>query len=258
MDENILLPENIFRNLNTRFVGQKIIYYPALGSTMEAAKREALWGAEAGTVIVAEKQTAGRGRFDRTWLSPKGGLALSIILRPNLDYLPYMIMLASLAVHYSIREITGLKSQIKWPNDVLINEKKVCGILIENDIRNNSLIYTIIGIGLNVNMKIVDYPEISSLATSLSDQVGKKVSKLDMLRQILVETERLYQTLPQKELILEQWKDHLVTLGQEIRVNMGSKVYRGTAESVAEDGSLLLRRSNGSLMKIIAGEVTLR
>jgi BirA family biotin operon repressor/biotin-[acetyl-CoA-carboxylase] ligase len=114
---------------------------------MDSARKEAQWGAEAGTVILADEQTSARGRLRRTWYSPKGGLCFSVILRPNIDYLPYMIMLASLAVTYSIRIITGLKPQIKWPNDVLIREKKVCGILIENDIRKNVLRHMVIGIG---------------------------------------------------------------------------------------------------------------
>src|SRR5450759_337001 len=145
MDNNILNPELIQRDLPTRFIGQKIIYYPSLTSTMDAAKKEALWGAEAGTVVLAGEQTAGRGRLQRSWLSPVGGLAFSVILRPNLSYLPYMVMLASLAVTYGIRSLTGLKPQIKWPNDVLIGEKKICGILIENDIRKNILKHMVIG-----------------------------------------------------------------------------------------------------------------
>ncbi len=141
MEGKDLSPDLLIRDLKTRFIGQKVIYYPTLDSTMNAARREAQWGAEAGTIVITDEQTAGRGRLQRTWLSPKGGLAFSVILRPNFDYLPYMVMLASLAVTYGIQVITGLKPQIKWPNDVLINDKKVCGILIENDIRKNSLRY---------------------------------------------------------------------------------------------------------------------
>jgi BirA family biotin operon repressor/biotin-[acetyl-CoA-carboxylase] ligase len=175
-----------------------------------------------------------------------------------MDYLPNMIMLASLAVTYSIQIITGLKPQIKWPNDVLINEKKVCGILIENDIRNNFLRHMIIGIGINVNLHIPDYPEIAPIATSLSDQLGKEVSRLDIIRQLLIEMDRLYQSLPQGDFILEQWKRHLITLGQKVQVNLGDKIYKGTTESVTKDGSLMLRQEDGSLTKIVAGDVSLK
>ena len=257
MDDD-LSPEIILQNLKTQFIGQKIIYFPILDSTMEAARREALWGAEAGTVIIAEQQSGGRGRLQRKWISPRGGLALSIILRPNIDHLPYMIMISSLAVVNSIQAITSLNPQIKWPNDILINEKKICGILIENDLRQNSLHHAIIGIGINVNMHISDYPEIASFATSLSDQLGREISKLDLLRQVLIEMERLYQLLSQKEYILAQWKDNLITLGQSIEINMGNKIYKGIAESVSKEGNLLLRQKNGTLVRIVAGDVTLR
>ena len=258
MDNNILTPELIQRDLPTRFIGQKIIYYPSLDSTMDAAKKEAQWGAEAGTVIVAGEQTTGHGRLQRTWLSPAGGLAFSVILRPNLSYLPYMIMLASLAVTYGIRSLTGLKAQIKWPNDVLIGEKKVCGILIENDIRKNILKHTVVGIGINVNLQVDQHPEIAAIATSLSDQLNRQVPRSEVLRAVLVEMDRLYADLPQGERLLNQWKNNLVTLGQQVQVNMGDQVYTGRAESVTDDGSLMLRQKDGKLVQIIAGDVMLR
>jgi BirA family biotin operon repressor/biotin-[acetyl-CoA-carboxylase] ligase len=255
MLDDTLSPEIILRNLNTQFMGQKVIYYPTLDSTMEAARREAQWGASAGTIVVAEEQTAGRGRLQRNWISPKGQLAFSIILRPNMDYLPQMIMISSLAVAYSIQKLTGLRPRIKWPNDVLIGEKKVCGILIENDIRKNSLKHTIIGIGVNVNMNIKDYPEISSIATSLVDELGEEVSRAQLLRQLLVELEILYHALPDGDSIIEQWQSRLMTLGLRVYVNMGDTYYDGIAESVCKDGSLMLRQKDGALIKIVAGDV---
>jgi len=129
-------------------------------------KKRSSMGERGRTVVVAGEQTAGRGRLHRTWLSPVGGLAFSVVLRPNFSYLPYMIMLASLSVTYGIRSLTGLKPQIKWPNDVMIGEKKVCGILIENDIRKNVLKHMVIGIGINVNLRINQHPEIAPIATS--------------------------------------------------------------------------------------------
>jgi BirA family transcriptional regulator, biotin operon repressor / biotin---[acetyl-CoA-carboxylase] ligase len=253
--DSILSPETIIASLPTRFIGHKVIHFPTLDSTMNAAKREALWGAQAGTVIIADEQKEGRGRLQRTWISPRGGLAFSIILRPNLAYLQDMIMLASLAVAYGIRDITGLTPQIKWPNDILINNKKVCGILIETDIRKDILRYLVIGFGINVNLHTKDYSEIASTATSLADQLGHPLSRLDLIRQILIELDKLYQALPQEGSIFEQWKKNLVTLGQLVAVNQGDTVYRGNAESVNRDGSLMLRQDDGSLIKIIAGDV---
>ncbi len=257
MIENSLSPVSITNNLETHFIGQRVICYPSLTSTMEVAKQEAQRGAAEGTVVVAEEQTGGKGRLRRVWLSPKGSIALSIILYPSAAYLPSLIMLASLAVVYSIEVVTGLKSQVKWPNDILINGRKVCGILIESDVRKNIVGYAIIGIGVNVNLRLCDFPEISPIATSLSDELGRNVSRLDMIRQLLVEIERLYLTLQAGGSIYDEWRDSLVTLGKRVRVKWDKTIYEGIAESVTRDGSLLLRRSDGSLTKIVAGDVTL-
>jgi BirA family transcriptional regulator, biotin operon repressor / biotin---[acetyl-CoA-carboxylase] ligase len=258
MEYDLISPNLIINNLKTRFIGQKIIHYTSLKSTMETAKREANWGVEAGTVIVADEQTDGRGRLARTWVSPKGGLAFSLILRPNIEYLPFMMMMTSLAVANSIQSVTGLKPWIKWPNDVLLNEKKVCGILIENDIRKNSLRHTIIGIGINVNINMPDYPLIAPIATSLSDQLGKPVSRLTMIREVLTEMDNLYQYLPQGDVIFNQWRDRLINLGQMVNVNTGDSISSGIAESVNRDGSLMLRQRDGSLIKVIVGDVNLK
>ena len=253
-----MFPASITNNLKTCFVGQRVIYYPTVTSTMDIAKREARQGTAEGTVIVAGKQTVGRGRRQRTWLSPEGSLALSIILYPNVVYLPSLIMLASLAAVHGIEAATGLKAQIKWPNDVLINGKKVCGILIENEVRGNIVDYAIIGIGINVNLKLSDFPEILPTATSLSDELGRDVPMLDVIQQLLIEVERLYLALLAGESVYEEWRDRLVTLGKRIQVKSGDIVCRGIAESVAQDGSLLLRHSDGRLIKIVAGDATLR
>ncbi len=257
MGENSLSPASITSDLETQFIGHKVIYYPRLTSTMEVARREARRGAVEGTVVIAGEQTAGKGRLRRVWLSPKGSLALSIILHPSLVYLPSLIMLASLAVVRSIEAVTGLKSQVKWPNDVLVNGRKICGILIESDVRGDTVAYAIIGIGVNVNLRLSDFPEILPLATSLSDELGRDVSLLSLIRRLLVEMEGLYLTLLAGGSIYEEWRDNLVTLGKKVRVESGKIRHEGIAESVATDGSLLLRHSNGSLTKIVAGDVTL-
>jgi BirA family biotin operon repressor/biotin-[acetyl-CoA-carboxylase] ligase len=258
MVENNLSPASITGNLGTHLIGQRVICYPSLTSTMEVAKQEAQLGAVKGTVVIADEQTAGRGRIKRVWVSPKGSLALSIILYPSVVNLPSLIMLASLAVVHSIEAVTGLRAQIKWPNDVLVNGRKVCGILIESSLRANIVDYTIIGIGINVNLRLADFPEIQSSATSLSAELGRGVSRLEVIRRLLVEIERLYLALQAGESIYEEWRDSLVTLGRRVRVKSGKTVYEGVAESVSKDGSLLLRHSNGNLSKIVAGDATLR
>ena len=258
MVENSLSPAAITNNLETRFIGQRVIYYPSLSSTMEVAKQEAQKGAAEGTVIIADEQTAGKGRIKRVWLSPKGNIALSVILYPSLAYLPSLIMLASLAVIRSLEAVTNLKLQVKWPNDVLANGKKVCGVLIESNVRGDVVDYAIIGIGVNVNLRPYDFPEIQATATSLSHELGRDVSRLNVIRRLLVEIERLYLTLLAGGSIYEEWRDSLVTLGRRVQVKSGKTIYQGIAESVTRDGRLLLRHSDGSLSKIVAGDVTLR
>ncbi len=258
MVENNLSPASITGNLGTHVIGQRVICYPSLTSTMDVAKQEAQLGAVEGTVVIADEQTMGRGRIKRVWLSPKGSIALSIILYPSVVNLPSLIMLASLAVAHSIETGTGLRSQIKWPNDVLINDRKVCGILIESSVRGNIVDYAIIGIGINVNLRLSDFPEIQSIATSLSAELGRDVSRLRVIRQLLIEVERLYLALQTGGSIYEEWRDSLVTLGRRVQIKSGKTIYEGVAESVARDGSLLLRHSNGNLSKIVAGDTTLR
>jgi len=258
MSEDSLSADLIKSGLETRFVGQRILYYPSVTSTNELAKREAGQGAAEGTVIVADEQTRGRGRLKRTWLTPEGNIALSVILYPDVSVLHSLIMLASLAVVHSIESDTGLETQIKWPNDILINGKKVCGILMESDVQENRVKYVIIGIGINVNLRPEDSPEIQSSATSLSGELGREVSRLSVVRNLLVEMEHMYLNLSPGGHVYEEWRDRLATLGKEVRITEGETVYGGVAESVDTDGSLLLRLPDGSLRRIVAGDVTLR
>jgi len=258
MIEDSLSLAAITNGLATRFIGQEVTCYPSLPSTNDIAKHKAKEGAKEGTVIVAEEQTAGRGRIGRGWLSPRGSVALSIILYPPLAYLPSLIMVASLAVAYSIEQVTSLKAQIKWPNDVLLNDKKVCGILVESDVRGDKVDYAVIGIGLNVNLKLSEFPQIAPMATSISRELGREVSRREMVQSLLTEAEKLYLALAEGDSVFKQWRDNLVTLGKKVQVSSGEATYRGIAESVASDGSLLLRQPDGSLLKIVAGDVTLR
>lgn len=256
--ESMLSPAAITDNLATRFVGQRVLYYPSLPSTMDAAREAAQKRAAEGTVVIAGEQTAGRGRLKRTWLSPRGSLALSLILYPEVARLSCLIMLASLAVSHSIEALTGLKPRLKWPNDVLLNGKKVCGILVESSVHGNAVEYAIIGIGINVNLRLADFPELSIIATSLSEELGREVSRLELVRQLLVELEKLYLRVRAGESLYEEWRDSLETLGKKVRVTFAKAVEEGVAESVDEDGSLLLRHTDGSLVRIVAGDVTLR
>ncbi len=255
MAEGSLSEAAITHSLGTSFIGQRVIYYPVLASTMEIARLEAQKGASEGTVVVADRQTAGRGRIKRLWLSPEGSIAISIILRPDISCLPYLVMVASLAVVHSIEWATGLEPQIKWPNDVLIGNKKVSGILIENGLRGENVDYSILGIGININLKVSGFPDIAGIATSLSDELGRHVLRLGLVRRLLVEVERLYLAAKQGEPVFEEWRDRLVTLGKRVQLRSGKDTYRGIAQSVKPDGSLILRQPDGRLVEIVAGDI---
>ena len=244
--------------LKTRTVGRRVLYFLSLPSTMEAARLEAMTGAAEGTIVVASEQTAGRGRFARQWLSPPGSISLSAVLRPEFTSLPFMIMFSAVAVARAIEGITGLKTQLKWPNDVLVGGKKVCGILTESSLRDSQVDYVVTGIGINVNMRMVEFPEVSAIATSLSDELGSEVSILELLRRLLVEMDRLYGLLPDGELIYKEWRQRMAMLGKRVQVISGDDSCEGLAEDVAGDGSLLLHLDDGSMQRVLAGDVSLR
>ena len=258
MPEEILNNNAIMTGLATRFIGQNVLYYPVTSSTNDIARQQALAKCPEGTAVIAERQTSGRGRLKREWVTPQGNIAVSVVLYPARKDLPFLTILTALAVHNCIEKTTGLKCQLKWPNDVLINGKKVCGILLESRAAANSVDYAIIGIGINVNMKLADYPEISAIATSLGGETGKEVSRVVLLQNLFLEMEILYLRLQSGESILAEWRDNLVTLGKQVHVRAGDDVFEGIAESVADDGSLLLRCADGSLMQFTAGDVTLK
>jgi BirA family biotin operon repressor/biotin-[acetyl-CoA-carboxylase] ligase len=224
---------------------------------MDTARQMARQGATDGTIIIAGEQTAGKGRMKRSWLSPRGNIALSIVLYPDIPSLPYLIMIASLAVVHAIETVTGVKAQIKWPNDVLIDGKKVCGILIENQVNGNKVAYSIVGIGINVDLNTADYPEISSTSISL-DSKSVPDLRIKIIRSLLAEFERLYLKLPDGRLIYEAWYSQLFTLGKKVRATTGTKIIEGLADSVDETGALSIRKPDGTLVKVVAGDVTLR
>jgi BirA family biotin operon repressor/biotin-[acetyl-CoA-carboxylase] ligase len=167
-------------------------------------------------------------------------------------------MVAALAVASAIEKVTGLRPGIKWPNDVLINRRKVCGILIETKVGRGSSNYAVVGIGINVNLRLADYPDIAPLATSLSDELGGAVSRLDLLCRLLEEFERLYLAASAGNSVFDQWRARLVTLGKRVTASCEGTRLEGMAESVAPDGSLMLRHSDGTLSRIVAGDVSLR
>ena len=254
--EDSLSPQKITSGLNTSLIGKRVIHYPSLPSTMETARKEAGQGAPEGTVVIADEQTAGHGRLGRAWLSPEGSVSLSVVLYPDIAGLPYLIMIASLAVARSIEAVTGLEALLKWPNDVLVNGRKVAGILIESSMGGKAVDYAVMGIGININVDMSAFPEIAATATSLSGELHSSVSRLGVVRRLLVELDGLYKAPWQA--IYGEWRSRLTTLGRQVCVVSGGDAQYGRAESVTADGSLMLRADDGSLTKVLAGDISLR
>ena len=233
---------------------QKIHYFSEIGSTMDAARELAKKGAGEGTIVIAEAQTHGRGRLGREWLSPKGGIYFTLILRPKISPAssPRINLMASLAVAVTIRKLFGLDAGLKWPNDVLIEGKKVCGILAEMDAETDVLNFVNLGIGINANTSI---PRFEKTATSLKHATGKDISRKEFLGALLVEIEHRQASLMEASL-LEEWRKLSVTLGKDVRIVAPGEVIVGRAIDVDTTGALIIRQRNGSLKKAVAGDCT--
>ena len=233
---------------------QKIHYFSEIGSTMDAARELAKKGAGEGTIVIAEAQTHGRGRLGREWLSPKGGIYFTLILRPKISPVnaPRINLMASVAVAVTIRKLFGLDAGLKWPNDVLIEGKKVCGILAEMDAETDVVNFVNLGIGINANTSI---PRFEKTATSLKHAVGEDISRKELLGALLVEIEHRQASLMEASL-LEEWRKLSVTLGKDVRIVAPGEVIVGRAIDVDATGALIIREGNGSLKKAVAGDCT--
>jgi BirA family biotin operon repressor/biotin-[acetyl-CoA-carboxylase] ligase len=243
------------RNLKTRYIGRELQYLAVTTSTMDEARKLAEQGAPEGTAIIAGRQVAGRGRMGRSWLSPEGGLATSIILRPPLKNVRLLPAIASVAVFRTIGRM-GIRASIKWPNDVLVSGKKICGILIENMFDAGQLLHSVVGIGINVNFDTTLYPEIAGIATSLSVELRKEISMPEVVLNLYSDLERLYDQIGKPDVILGEWVNAMVTIGRRVTVNTGSCTLEGIAEAVNKEGNLLLRLDDGSELEIVAGDVS--
>jgi BirA family biotin operon repressor/biotin-[acetyl-CoA-carboxylase] ligase len=229
---------------------QKVRHYGEVNSTMEVAKELAKKGVEEGTIVVAESQSRGRGRLGREWSSPVGGIYCTVVLRPKVSpaYAPRISLMASVAVARTIRDLFGLPAELKWPNDVLIGGKKVCGILAEMEAETDELKFVNLGIGMNVNCSISQ-----ERATSLRDELGRDVSRKMVLGAVLAEIQRQQNVLTTDDLLAE-WKKLSVTLGREVRVASLGEEISGKAIDVDSDGALIVACPDGSVKKVFAGD----
>jgi len=259
-----LIPSEIRWKLKTRLLGKEIISYKCVDSTNDVAYSLAEKGLKDGAAIFAEEQTKGKGRHGRRWVSPpRMGIYMSCVLRPDIapNEISRITLLAAVSVARAIHEATGLTARIKWPNDILINGRKVCGILTEMKAEQDSVDFVVLGIGVNVNTKVECLPKGSSSLKEELRKIGRdeQVSRIELAKRILEDLESNYNTLKMKgfDPIIDAWKGLSVMIGARVKVIMQNRTFEGQAHDIDMDGSLLVRREHGLLEKVSSGDIVI-
>jgi len=256
---NLLLPYEVKKGLKTKVIGKDIHYFKEVDSTNDVAKYLAENGAEEGTVVVAEIQNRGKGRRGKTWISPPGGVWMSIILRPDIppSRAPQLTLVTGVAVAETLKKELNLDVGIKWPNDILIGNKKVCGILTEVNASINKVNYVIVGIGIDMNVDVPLFPpDLQKGATSLKNELDTEINGAILVQKFLLNLEKLYDQFTSDKFpdILNEWRFLSKTIGSKVEVRTRGKTIRGDAIGINKDGILILELDDGSLRKIISGE----
>ena len=258
-----LLPSEIMAHLHTRFVGRAICYEESVTSSNEVLKKLADKNAADGTVCVAEEQTGGKGRLARGWFSPKGkGLWFSLLLKPSFlpQEAPKMTLLSAVAVVRAIREVCQVEARIKWPNDVVMSRRKICGILTEMGLNGAKIREVVIGVGINVNLKEIP-SELQDKATSLYLETGKTYDRIQILAQVLECFEENYETFIRTcslSGMVEEYNKLLANRNQPVRILDPNQPWEGTALGINEQGELLVKDEQGIIQTVRAGEVSVR
>jgi len=256
-----LIPAEIQANLGTVCIGREVVHLEATDSTNRVAHEYGKAGAEEGLVIIAEQQTAGKGRLGRPWVSPAGvNLYTSILLRPSIlpRWATQLTFLSSVAVARAVEEVAGLRPQVKWPNDVLIDGKKVAGILNEIDAEMEGIHYLVMGIGVNLNMTEDQFPDdLRYPATSLALEAGRDISRLAFARALYRGLDDLYRTYLQEGFtpIAAAWNLFFAWQGKKVEVDFQDHRLQGTVTGIDTDGALLLRLDSGATERVLAGDV---
>ena len=259
-----LLESEIREALNTkRFAKAGFFHFNDTESTNLTAEKLAEEGAPEGTLVVAEYQTRGKGRIGRSWFSPRGeGIYASLILRPEIfpTEAPKLTLMASVAIAEAIRAFAPVDASIKWPNDILIGGKKVCGILTEMRAEMDRIYYVVIGVGINVNTPYESLPrDIRHTATSLSIETGRSFSRTELLRKCLESFEKNYEIFKKRgfDPVKKRWEHLTKMIGEEIRVDMVGVTHTGVCQGISKDGFLIMKDHEGGLRKIISGDVSI-
>jgi BirA family biotin operon repressor/biotin-[acetyl-CoA-carboxylase] ligase len=260
---DLLLADDLASRLGEDcLIGREIHVFKETASTNDVVERLARDGAKEGVVVFAESQTKGRGRLGRKWHSPAGqGLYFSVLLRPQLRPLEatQLTVVAATALLRAIEAITPVRPTIKWPNDLLIGGKKIAGVLTELSAELDTIKHLILGIGLDVNQMTGDFPpELRALATSLRIAAGNAVSRPELATRVLRELDADYARIRcgKFDAVADEWESRCTTIGRIVAIRIGDRVIRGCAESLDDDGALLLRTQHGRLERIIGGDVT--
>ncbi len=260
---DILSREEILSAMNTKWAGHAVTYFDLTDSTNTQARILAEEGAPHGTLVVADKQDGGKGRRGRTWVSPAGeGIWMTILLRPEMNPVnaSMLTLVMALAAEKGIRETTGQESLIKWPNDLVLNKKKICGILTEMSTDQMKIKYVLIGIGINVSQ--TEFPdEIKATASSLYLESGEKIPRSRIIASIMAALEEYYDIFMKTEDmsgLIEEYNKRLVNLDNEVCILDPKGEFRGVATGINETGGLMVRLEDGSEKEVISGEVSVR
>jgi BirA family transcriptional regulator, biotin operon repressor / biotin---[acetyl-CoA-carboxylase] ligase len=256
-----LLPAEIQAGLETALIGRELICLAETDSTNARAHELGEAGAVEGTVVIADQQSAGKGRLGRRWTSPAGvNLYASVLLRPALPprCAPQLTFVSAVAVARAVREVSALPAMVKWPNDVLIAGRKVAGLLNEMSAETERIHYVILGIGVNLNMAPEQFPaDLRYPATSLAMETGAPISRLAFTRSLLRELDQLYRLYLDQGVapVLQLWQSLFSLQGRQVSVDLGGQQLCGRVEGLDGDGALLLRLDDGRLERILAGDV---
>lgn len=253
-------PQKVKELLQTTVLGRRGLYFREVTSTNDIGKGLATEGANEGMIISSETQTGGRGRRGREWISPRGGLWFSIILRPKVhaEHAGELSLLASVAVAKAIRRLYSLKTDVKWPNDVLLGGKKVCGILAESEIRGQRIDFAVLGIGVNADFEVQALPvHLRSPTTTLRHQLKGEVQREVLLSELLKEIEFHYHMFEKQkfDVILEDWRRLASFLGSDIGVQTDGEIVHGVAVDIDNDGALVIRLKGGTTRSITSGNI---
>jgi len=255
--------EKIMSMLQTEYVGREIHYFQKVTSTNAIAKEEAKKNAKAGTVIIADTQTRGHGRLNRKWISPKGGVWLSIILKPTIaaEETPIITLATSTAVANTIHRLHTLKTEVKWPNDVLVNGRKICGILTESSIEGENIKFIIVGVGINANFNLDVLPtDLRSTTTSLKQLLRENVDLERLICVFLKEFEEHYELFKKRrfDALRDEWRGMAGFLGKNVEVMSFRETFMGKALDIDENGALIVELENGERRRLLSGDLTVR